>query len=410
MLFNSYSFIFVYLPVVLLGYLWLRRFNRMSVAWLASASLMFYALANWRYLPVLLCSIGFNFFTARLLISDIRKSRRRTILGIGVGSNLAALVYYKYAFALSEAINPGFLGLEPLLPVGISFYTFTQIACLVDVYRKQGVRYPLTFYALFVAYFPHLIAGPILHHRDVIPQFTQRETTYPPRHLIAYGLMIFSVGLFKKSWLADGIQPFVGLAFENAAPSFDQAWIGALAYAFQLYFDFSGYSDMAVGLSLMFGIFLPVNFNSPYRASNIIAFWQRWHMTLAHFLRDYLYIPLGGSRRGAARRYLNLMITMLLGGLWHGAGWTFLAWGALHGLYLCTCHAWQRCGAKVSAGVRPVTSVIAFVLTFVSVVIAWIPFRAKSLSASLMILSRMTDWSEIVWSPREALALGLSPP
>ena len=183
-----------------------------------------------------------------------------------------------------------------LLPVGISFYTFTQIAFLVDAWRGQVAAYALPHYALFVTYFPHLIAGPILHHKDMIPQFEREETKHPHAHLILCGLIIFAIGLFKKTCLADGIQPLVALAFDARAPSFDQAWLGALAYTFQLYFDFSGYSDMAIGISLMFGIFLPVNFNSPYKATSIVEFWRRWHMTLSHFLRDYLYIPLGGNR------------------------------------------------------------------------------------------------------------------
>jgi alginate O-acetyltransferase complex protein AlgI len=201
----------------------------------------------------------------------------------------------------------------------------------VDACRGEGARYRLPYYALFVTYFPHLIAGSIIHHRDVIPQFEQEQSKRPDLHLVRYGLMIFSIGLFEKTCMAGAIQPFVALAFGPTPPSFDQAWIGALAYTFQLYFDFSGYSDMAIGISLMFGIFLPLNFNSPYKAKNIIDFWRRWHMTLSQFVRDYLYIPLGGNRRGIVLRYVNLIITMALGGLWHGAAWTFVAWGVLHG-------------------------------------------------------------------------------
>ena len=246
-----------------------------------------------------------------------------------------------------------------LLPVGISFYTFTQIAFLVDAYRGKVARYALPHYALFVTYFPHLIAGPILHHKDMIPQFERAETKRPDPHLILCGLIIFAIGLFKKTCLADGIQPLVALAFGPSAPSFDQAWIGALAYTFQLYFDFSGYSDMAIGISLMFGIFLPLNFNSPYKATSIIDFWRRWHMTLSQFLRDYLYIPLGGNRRGRVLRYVNLMITMLLGGLWHGAAWTFVVWGALHGVYLCINHAWNNYGPAIAPRFAPLADIAA---------------------------------------------------
>src|SRR6266705_5160565 len=193
---------------------------------------------------------------------------------------------------------------------------------------------------------------------------------------------IFGIGLFKKTCLADGIQPLVSLAFGPNASTFDQAWIGALAYTFQLYFDFSGYSDMAIGISLMFGIFLPLNFNSPYKATSIIDFWRRWHMTLSQFLRDYLYIPLGGNRHGRVLRYVNLMITMLLGGLWHGAAWTFVAWGALHGAYLCINHAWNNYGPAVAPRFARLANIAAFILTFLSVVVAWVFFRADSLSSA----------------------------
>jgi D-alanyl-lipoteichoic acid acyltransferase DltB (MBOAT superfamily) len=291
--------------------------------------------------------------------------------------------------------------MKVVLPVGISFYTFTQIAFLVDAYRGDVAHYALPHYALFVTYFPHLIAGPILHHKDMIPQFERADVKRPDPHLILCGLIIFGVGLFKKTGLADGIQPLVALAFGPVAPSFDQAWIGALAYTFQLYFDFSGYSDMAIGISLMFGIFLPLNFDSPYKATSIVDFWRRWHMSLSQFLRDYLYIPLGGNRRGSVRRYLNLMITMLLGGLWHGAAWTFVIWGGLHGLYLCINHAWNFLMPPVSARFARGASVASFALTFLAVVVAWVFFRADNVTAALSVLSRMADPSHLVLGKAE---------
>jgi alginate O-acetyltransferase complex protein AlgI len=285
--------------------------------------------------------------------------------------------------------------------VGISFYTFTQIAFLVDAYRGKVAGYRLPHFALFVTYFPHLIAGPILHHRDMIPQFEAADARRPNPHLLLCGLIIFAIGLFKKTCLADGIQPLVPLAFGSGSPTFDQAWIGALAYTFQLYFDFSGYSDMAIGISLMFGIFLPLNFNSPYKATSIIDFWRRWHMTLSQFLRDYLYIPLGGNRRGSVLRYVNLMITMALGGLWHGAAWTFVVWGTLHGVYLCVNHAWSNFGPAVAPRFVPAANIAAFVLTFLSVVVAWVFFRANDLSSALYILSRMTDPNHVAFGHAE---------
>jgi alginate O-acetyltransferase complex protein AlgI len=246
-----------------------------------------------------------------------------------------------------------------------------------------------------VTYFPHLIAGPILHHKDMIPQFEDARTKRPDAHLILCGLIIFAIGLFKKTCLADGIQPLVPLAFGPEVPSFVHAWIGALAYTFQLYFDFSGYSDMAIGMSLMFGVFLPLNFNSPYKATSIIDFWRRWHMTLSAFLRDYLYIPLGGNRRGPALRYVNLMITMLLGGLWHGAAWTFVIWGALHGAYLCINHAWNHLAPKVPPVLAPLADIAGWIVTFLAVVIAWVFFRADSLASATGILSKMANPASI---------------
>ena len=229
-----------------------------------------------------------------------------------------------------------------LLPVGISFYTFTQIAFLVDAYRGNVARYALPHYALFVTYFPHLIAGPILHHKDMIPQFERAEAKRPDPHLILCGLIIFGDRPVQED-LPRRRHPAAGRARLRSAGRRRSIRPGSARWPtrFQLYFDFSGYSDMAIGISLMFGIFLPLNFNSPYKATSIIDFWRRWHMTLSQFLRDYLYIPLGGNRHGRVLRYVNLMITMLLGGLWHGAAWTFVVWGALHGAYLCINHAWN---------------------------------------------------------------------
>jgi alginate O-acetyltransferase complex protein AlgI len=339
-----------------------------------------------------------------LISKRLRPGPRFFALTVGVAGDLVVLGTFKYAGFLAANLNAIFstgFTVDILLPVGISFYTFTQIAFLVDAYRGNVARYALPHYALFVTYFPHLIAGPILHHKDMIPQFERAATKRPDPHLILCGLIIFAIGLFKKTCLADGIQPLVALAFGPNSPSFDQAWIGALAYTFQLYFDFSGYSDMAIGISLMFGIFLPLNFNSPYKATSIIDFWRRWHMTLSQFLRDYLYIPLGGNRHGRTLRYVNLMITMLLGGLWHGAAWTFVAWGALHGVYLCINHAWNNYGPAIAPRFRGPANMAAFFLTFVSVVVAWVFFRAGSMSSALYVLSKMADPTQIVFGRGE---------
>ena len=412
MLFNSYSFIFLFLPVALAGYFLIGRFGHLpSVIWLALASLTFYAVSNAQFVVLLLASIAFNYGIGWLLISKpLRPGLRFAVLTAGVAGDLAILATFKYAGFLAANLNAMFstdLAVTVLLPVGISFYTFTQIAFLVDAYRGNVARYALPHYLLFVTYFPHLIAGPILHHKDMIPQFERAESNRPNPHLILCGLMIFAIGLFKKTALADGIQPLVGIAFGLVTPSFDQAWIGALAYTFQLYFDFSGYSDMAIGISLMFGIFLPLNFNSPYKATSIIDFWRRWHMTLSQFLRDYLYIPLGGNRRGGVLRYVNLMVTMVLGGFWHGAAWTFAAWGALHGVYLCINHAWNKFGPKVSPRFESAANFASFLLTFVAVVVAWVFFRADSMVSALTVLSKMADVSHIALGGAEIADIGL---
>jgi D-alanyl-lipoteichoic acid acyltransferase DltB (MBOAT superfamily) len=406
MLFNSYSFIFLFLPVALFGYFVLGRWGNLApVIWLALASLVFYSVSNWQFVLLLLASVAFNYAVGLLLVArKLDPALRSAALTVGVAGDLLVLGYFKYAGFLAANLDAMFstgVAVNILLPVGISFYTFTQIAFLVDAYRGDVARYALPHYALFVTYFPHLIAGPILHHKDMIPQFERAETRRPNPHLILCGLIIFAIGLFKKTCLADSIQPLVGIAFGVNVPSFDQAWIGALAYTFQLYFDFSGYSDMAIGISLMFGIFLPLNFNSPYKATSIVDFWRRWHMTLSQFLRDYLYIPLGGNRHGRILRYVNLMITMLLGGLWHGAAWTFVIWGALHGAYLCVNHAWNNYGPAVKPRYARPANVAAFILTFLSVVVAWVFFRADSLSSAIYVLSRMADPTQITFGRLE---------
>jgi alginate O-acetyltransferase complex protein AlgI len=410
MLFNSYQFIFLFLPVTLAGYFVLGKFdNRAPVLWVALASLVFYSVSNWQFVPLLLASVAFNYIVGSLLIqARLHTATRLTVLTGGVVVDLLVLGYFKYAGFFASNLNATFstaLTVNILLPVGISFYTFTQIAFLVDAHRGQVARYRLPLYALFVTYFPHLIAGPILHHKDIIPQFEHGSSKHPSSHMILCGLIIFSIGLFKKTCLADAIQPFVALAFGPAPPSFDQAWIGALAYTFQLYFDFSGYSDMAIGISLMFGIFLPLNFNSPYKATNIIDFWRRWHMTLSQFLRDYLYFALGGNRRGVVLRYVNLMITMVLGGLWHGAAWTFVAWGALHGGYLCINHAWNSYGPNIPPSYARSANVAAFIVTFLAVAIAWVFFRADSLASAVSIVSKMATPNVFAFGDRERLAI-----
>jgi D-alanyl-lipoteichoic acid acyltransferase DltB (MBOAT superfamily) len=325
------------------------------------------------------------------------------LLIVAICANLALLGYYKYANFFLSSINSlsgsqWSLG-EFMLPLGISFFTFTQIAFLVDTYQGKVREFNFMHYLLFVTYFPHLIAGPVLHHREMMPQFAHSATYRIDWNNAATGLMLFALGLCKKILLADALAPYAGGVFNGVQhglavgvlPTAYEAWAGALAYTLQIYFDFSGYTDMALGIALMFGIRLPINFDSPYKSTSIIEFWRRWHMTLSRFLRDYLYIPLGGNRHGEPRRYLNLMITMLLGGLWHGAGWTFVLWGALHGVYLTLNHLWRDLvAARFLRGVpRWLSAPIGGLLTFVAVVSAWVLFRASDLAQAVTMLKAM---------------------
>jgi D-alanyl-lipoteichoic acid acyltransferase DltB (MBOAT superfamily) len=396
MLFNSFIFIFIFLPVTVATFFWLGRKNHAWAAgWLALASLFFYGYWDYRYIPLLLASISFNYFIGLHIAQAIMPARKHWLV-VGVSSNLLLLAYFKYAnfflgtisFVSSNNLPP----LDIILPIGISFYTFTQIAFLVDTYQGKVKEYRFVHYLLFVTYFPHLIAGPVLHHKEMMPQFSdERIYKYSPENF-AVGLTIFCMGLAKKVLIADNLAPFASPLFENPeSPSLLLAWGGVLAYAFQLYFDFSAYSDMAIGLSRLFGVRLPLNFNSPYKAENISEFWRRWHMTLSRFLRDYLYFPLGGNRTGIFNRYRNLMIVMLLGGMWHGAGWNFIIWGGLHGIYLVIHHAW----AGVSKSLRfpshsTAWKAAATVITFIAVCFAWVFFRSPDLDTSWEIVRGMT--------------------
>jgi D-alanyl-lipoteichoic acid acyltransferase DltB (MBOAT superfamily) len=328
-------------------------------------------------------------------------------LTVAVATDLGVLGYFKYVNFFIDTAN-GALGMNwpalgVILPLGISFFTFTQIAFLVDTARSEVKEVNFIHYALFVTYFPHLIAGPILHHKEMMPQFADWRTYVPSFDNFAVGIAYFSIGLVKKCLIADGFAPDATVVFNAAAQGHAlgalEAWKGAIAYTLQLYFDFSGYVDMAIGLSAMFGIRLPLNFNSPYKSANIIEFWRRWHMTLSRFLRDYLYISLGGNRRGPVRRYLNLMVTMLLGGLWHGAAWTFIVWGGLHGIYLVINHAWAaiKPAAALSHVPAAFRHALAVAVTFLAVVLAWVFFRAADIPTALTMLSSMAGMNGLGW-------------
>jgi alginate O-acetyltransferase complex protein AlgI len=297
-----------------------------------------------------------------------------------------------------------------ILPIGISFFTFTQIAYLVDAYRGKVREAKFVNYLLFVTYFPHLIAGPVLHHKEMMPQFDVAENYRPNAANFTVGLTIFAIGLAKKVLLADNLAPHANPVFVAGAElNFLSAWVGVLAYTFQLYFDFSGYSDMAIGLSRMFGVKLPLNFDSPYKSRSISEFWRRWHMTLSRFLRDYLYIPLGGNRAGPLRQKVNLMVTMVLGGLWHGAGWTFVIWGTLHGLFLVVNHFWS--GSKIKmlfSGHLPeaIGNGLAWLLTFLCATFAWVYFRSPDLATANHVVSAMLGQSGVALPEGLMLRLG----
>ncbi|MEP7157635.1 MAG: MBOAT family protein [Betaproteobacteria bacterium] len=388
MLFNSYGYLFLFLPIALAGYFSIYVFHRSSAAalgWLVAASLFFYAWWNPWHLPVVLGSMAFNFWLGRRIIASAQ--RKRHWLWLGIAGNLVLLGVFKYTHFAWEVVA-GASGWQVAipqiaLPLGISFFTFTQLAYLVDTARGEVRETNPLHYALFVTFFPHLLAGPIIHHREMMPQFADSTNRIFNAGNFARGLFLLALGLGKKVLIADPLGDAANAGYANIeALTAGGAWMATLAYTFQIYFDFSGYTDMALGAAQMFNIRLPANFNSPYLASNIQDFWRRWHMTLSRWLRDYLYIPLGGNKAGEARIAVNVMVTFVLGGLWHGAGWTFIVWGALHGAALVLLRVWQRTGFRLPKW-------IAILVTFLFVNVTWIFFRAHSLADARNMLRKL---------------------
>ncbi|MFC2992539.1 MBOAT family O-acyltransferase [Halomonas tibetensis] len=396
MVFSSYPFLLLFLPLVL-AFFALQVQGQISSALLMRglvvASLVFYAAWNWHYLPLLLGSVSINYALGRRLST----SHRRSWLVLGIVFNLGLLGWFKYRLFIAETLH-GLLvpewaapSLQVVLPLGISFFTFQQIAWLVDLWRRQVALPQFTEYVFFVTFFPQLIAGPIVHSRELLPQVRDNWPAWRVSTFAA-GLALMCLGLAKKVLIADPLDAPVGelyaLAGGGAPIAGETPWLAGFGFGVQLYFDFSGYADMAIGLGLMLGLRLPINFASPYKSRSPIDFWRRWHITLSHFLRDYLYIPLGGRER----RYLSLMLTMLLGGLWHGAGWQFLLWGGLHGVALCLAHGWSR-----RVGWRW-PSWLAVPLTLCFVMLAWIPFRADSIDTAMsLILALNEPWQWFPW-------------
>ncbi|MBP7227134.1 MAG: MBOAT family protein [Aliarcobacter sp.] len=400
MLFNSYEFIFVFLPITFFIYFYLnsKRLTTASKAFLVFSSLFFYSWWNIAYLPLILISMLFNYVIGNSLNTKKEENKKsfskKSILIFGIVANLSLLGYFKYAdffienFNIVAQTNINLFNL--LLPLAISFFTFQQIAYLVDSYRQETKEYDFLNYALFVTFFPQLIAGPIVHHSEMMPQFANKWNAVKKYKNIALGLFIFSIGLFKKVVIADTFAVWASAGFDTATTlNLFEAWATSLSYTFQLYFDFSGYTDMAIGIALLFNIKLPINFNSPYKARNIQDFWRRWHITLSRFLRDYVYIPLGGNKISSFRTYSNLLATFVIGGLWHGAGWTFIFWGFLHGMALVIHRAWSNLGFKMWTW-------LAWLITFNFVNVAWVFFRAKEWDDAVRVLGAMFSLDNVV--------------
>lgn len=400
MLFNSTEFIFVFLPITFFLYFFLnkKRLTKASKGLLVFSSLVFYSWWNVIYLPLILGSMLFNYILGDSLARDNLNKKnlipRKMLLIFGISMNILLLGYFKYADFFIDNINllmDGNIALFNLaLPLAISFFTFQQIAYLVDSYKRETNEYDFLNYAVFVSFFPQLIAGPIVHHKEMMPQFENKRNMIINYRNILIGLFIFSIGLFKKVALADTFAIWANSGFDDALfLTFFEAWATSLSYTFQLYFDFSGYCDMAIGLALLFNIKLPINFNSPYKARNIQDFWRRWHISLSKFLRDYIYIPLGGNKKGNLSTYNNLMLTFIIGGFWHGAGWTFLFWGFLHGLALSVHRIFSNLGFKL-------WDWLAWVITFNFVNIAWVFFRAKEWEDAIKVLKGMISIDSMI--------------
>ena len=395
MLFNSSIYILVFLPLSFFIYFYLNkiRLTEASKAFLVFSSLFFYSWWNVLYLPIILTSMLFNYTLGYYLSEKAQhiKIGKKSLLIFGISTNIALLVYFKYTDFFIENIN--YLTgshmelLNLALPLAISFFTFQQIAYLVDSYRNEMQEHDFLNYALFVTFFPQLIAGPIVHHAEMMPQFKLTKKKVINYRNIIVGIFIFSIGLFKKVVIADTFAIWATQGFDIATTlNTAEAWIASLSYTFQLYFDFSGYADMAIGSALLFNIKLPINFNSPHKAVNLQDYWNRWHITLSRFLGRYIYIPLGGNRRGELRTYVNLFITLFIGGMWHGAGWTFLFWGFLHGIGLVTQKIWNKLG--INMGI-----ILAWLITFNFINITRVFFRARDWDDAIRVLKAMFSFN-----------------
>ena len=390
MLFNSYVFMLAFLPLTLLIYFLLGRLPeriQLNKLFLVLASFVFYGYNNPSYVPIIVCSILVNYALSQLMLRAEKKAVRLPLMLLGLLLNLGVLFYFKYHDFFAENMN-AFLGTSwtlyhLALPLGISFFTFQQLSYVIDSYRRTVPRYNILDYALFVTFFPQLVAGPIVLHSEIVPQFADKKNRHFNFDNFAPGLYAFALGLFKKVIVADTFGIAVEAGFADALSlNTAEAWFVAIGYTLQLYFDFSGYCDVATGVGLMFNIKIPLNFNSPYKSLNIREFWQRWHITLSRFLTNYIYFPLGGNRKGTLRTYVNLMIVFLASGLWHGAGWLFLLWGLMHG----AASVLYRLFKKQYDALHPA---LQWILTFGFVIVAWVFFRATSMADALAIIKSM---------------------
>jgi alginate O-acetyltransferase complex protein AlgI len=381
MLFNSFAFLLAFLPAALLLHWAVERFRpewRLSA--LAFLSFLFYGYWDWRFVPLLAASIVINW----LIAEAFGKTRLGVLIPLAIAGNLLVLGFFKYFnfFVGLAGLIPGLSApkLEIALPLGISFFTFHHVMYLVDLRAGRAPRYDLIRYALYIGFFPQVLAGPLVRWSEIMHQFDERPyARADAAERVARGLMLLTVGLAKKVFLGDPLAVYVNPVFQAAAEgkavTVVEAWQATLGFTFQIYFDFSGYTDMALGLALLFGIVLPQNFDVPYRATSLRDFWRRWHMTLSRFLRDYLYIPLGGSRHGLTVQLGALLATMTLGGLWHGAGWNYLVWGALQGIGLSIVVLWRKAGLSMP-------SLLGWFLTFTFFALTLVIFRAESLEAA----------------------------
>ncbi|MBM7649326.1 alginate O-acetyltransferase complex protein AlgI [Bacillus ectoiniformans] len=389
MLFNSFEFIFLFLPIVLVVYFILagKHKHHLSIFWLVAASLFFYSWWNPIYSILIIGSMAFNYGIGKWMNRIEDEPFRKKLLIFGIVGNVGLLGYFKYADFFIKNINFAFDAnislLHLMLPLAISFFTFQQIAYLVDTYRHETKEYNFLTYSLFVTFFPQLIAGPIVHHKEMMPQFAADDNKRLNIENVALGCYIFIIGLAKKVAIADTMAIWANDGFQSyTALTSAEAWITSLAYTMQLYFDFSGYCDMAIGIALLFNIKLPINFNSPYKSRNIQDFWRRWHMTLGRFLTQYIYIPLGGNRKGEMRTYFNIFAIFAISGFWHGAGWTFIIWGVMHGVASIICRAWGKLNIQLPY-------LVSWFITFQFVNVAWVFFRAETVGQAVVILKKM---------------------